>query len=55
MLDWRVRYLADIPQRDLTDVRLGNRKTDRIPVTTPRKMRTGACVTQVAEFPYVDV
>ena len=50
-----VGQLADKADRDLILASAGNRKTDRIPVTAPGKMRTGGCVTKVTEFPYVGV
>src|ERR1035441_275926 len=34
---------------------VGNREANCIPVTEPRKMRTGVCVTEIAEFPDVRV
>jgi hypothetical protein len=55
MLDWRVPFFADVPQRDLIGIRVGNRKTNCIPVTAKGKMRTGGCVAKVAELPYVRV
>ena len=55
MLDRRVPFLADVPQRDLIGIRIRNRKTYCIPVAAWRKMRTGGCVTKIAEFPYLGV
>jgi len=54
-LDRRVVFLADIPQRDLIDIRMRDRKAYGIPVAAWGKMRTGGCISKVAEFPYVGV
>src|ERR1022692_3053375 len=55
MFDRGVGQLADKANRHLFPIGAGDRKTNRIPVTPLRKMRTGGRITKVAEFPYMVV
>jgi len=55
MFDGSMVQLADKTDRDLVPANASNRKTNCIPVALPRKVRTGCCVTQVADFPHVGV
>jgi hypothetical protein len=55
VFNWSVREFARIPQRELVDVGISDRKANRIPIATRREMRTACGVSEITKFPDVGV